>query len=214
MSAISDVSIPTALLPSITVAVRTLVPPEIHLEAVAGSIVVTAPSGKDIISVGDSLSDTAGESALRETIEGLLESVLSQLQQILTIEYRRPWPPVPGSSLSTFAPPFVEVNGGMLILGYATREQRIATASVSDPDWRLTGQETYLSGVTLVRRQWKESRPGWDHDHCEFCFAKFGDERLENVLREGWATPDEHRWICDTCFSDFKDQFKWHIERV
>ncbi len=79
---------------------------------------------------------------------------------------------------------------------------------MSDPDWRLTGQERYLSGVTLVRRQWRQSHPGWDHDHCEFCFAKFGDERL----REGWTTPDEYRWICDACFSDFKDQFNWNIQ--
>src|SRR3954470_16024193 len=75
---------------------------------------------------------------------------------------------------------------------------------MSDPDWRLTGQHQYLSGVTLVRHQWRESRPGWDHDHCEFCLAKFGDERLPDVLREGWTTPDEYRWICDTCFSDFR----------
>lgn len=82
---------------------------------------------------------------------------------------------------------------------------------MSDSDWRLTGQEECLSGVTLVHRRWKESRSGWDHDHCEFCFAKFGDERLPDALREGWTTPDEYRWICDTCFSDFKDRFNWHV---
>jgi len=82
----------------------------------------------------------------------------------------------------------------------------------TESDQAQTGQEKYLSGVTLVRRQWRESRPGWDHDHCEFCLAKFGDERLPDVLREGWTKLNEYRWICDTCFSDFKDQFKWHIQ--
>jgi hypothetical protein len=85
---------------------------------------------------------------------------------------------------------------------------------MSDQDWRLADQDKYLSGVTLARRQWRESRPGWDHDHCEFCFAKFGDERLPDVLREGWTTPDEYRWICDICFGDFKAQFDWRIQEI
>ena len=76
------------------------------------------------------------------------------------------------------------------------------------------GQERYLSGVTLVRRRWSESRPGWDHDHCEFCGATFGDDRLQDALREGWTTPDEYHWVCDTCFSDFRDEFGWHIEEA
>ena len=83
---------------------------------------------------------------------------------------------------------------------------------MTDPNWRLTGHDRYLSGLTLARRAWRQSRPGWDHDHCEFCFAKFGDEHLQDVLREGWTTPDESRWICDTCFSDFKEWFGWHTD--
>jgi hypothetical protein len=83
---------------------------------------------------------------------------------------------------------------------------------MTEPDWRLQGQERYLTGVTLVRRQWRQSRPDWDHDHCEFCWVKFGAERLGEVLREGWTTADERRWICDNCFRDFSDLFEWRIE--
>jgi hypothetical protein len=85
---------------------------------------------------------------------------------------------------------------------------------MTEPDWRLQGQEEYLSGVRLVRRRWRQSRPGGDHDHCEFCWAKFGQEQLGDVLREGWTTPDEYRWVCDVCFNDFKDQFRWQIEEA
>jgi hypothetical protein len=81
---------------------------------------------------------------------------------------------------------------------------------MTEPDWRLQGQEEYLAGVTLARRPWRQSRPQWDHDHCEFCGVKFGTDGLD-ALREGWTTFDEYRWICDTCFSDFRERFKWRI---
>jgi hypothetical protein len=52
----------------------------------------------------------------------------------------------------------------------------------------------------------------WDHDHCEFCFAKFASIDGPDILHEGWTTVDEYRWICDTCFQDFRDRFGWQIE--
>lgn len=83
---------------------------------------------------------------------------------------------------------------------------------MSDTDWRLkTGQEKYLTGISLTRKTWRESRPGWDHDHCEFCLAKFAAFDGADVLHEGWTTPDEYRWICDTCFADSRDRFDWHV---
>jgi hypothetical protein len=47
-------------------------------------------------------------------------------------------------------------------------------------DWRLQGQERYLSGAKLLRKTYRgaQTRPGEDHDHCEFCFAKFTVENL------------------------------------
>lgn len=81
-----------------------------------------------------------------------------------------------------------------------------------EPDWRLTNQHEYLNGATLVRRVWRQTRPDWDHDHCEFCFAKLsafgGDD-----LTEGWTTP-EYRWICDTCFDDFRALFHWNVPEI
>jgi hypothetical protein len=44
----------------------------------------------------------------------------------------------------------------------------------------------------------------------QFCFAQFavnGDE----VVREGWATADEYRWICGSCFQDHREQFLWTV---
>jgi hypothetical protein len=67
-----------------------------------------------------------------------------------------------------------------------------------------------LSGVTLTRKKWIVLTPDWDHDHCEFCLAKFGDADWADC-REGWTTPDECRWICDTCFADFRERFHWIV---
>ena len=76
-------------------------------------------------------------------------------------------------------------------------------------DWRLTNQQKYLTGATLHWRTWHRPKhnPEWDHDHCEFCWAKFMEEDFPNVLHAGYTTADEYRWICQTCFDDFKEMF-------
>jgi hypothetical protein len=80
-----------------------------------------------------------------------------------------------------------------------------------DEDWRLRGQEKYLQGAQLTWRSWKQRRPNWDHGHCEFCFAKFCDERIPDALKEGYCTKDEYRWICKQCFKDFAQKFGWIV---
>ena len=80
-------------------------------------------------------------------------------------------------------------------------------------DWRLQGQENYLMGVTLVRRLYRQNpyNPKWDHDHCEFCWEKFSLVDSENTIQSGYASLDDYRWICPTCFEDFKNMFKWKV---
>jgi hypothetical protein len=95
-------------------------------------------------------------------------------------------------------------------------------------DWRLTGQETYLQGVALVRKPYRAYSENCEHDHCEFCWAKFMDpayseahrkfiEEHPEVLTEGYATTDEpphaadDHWICPTCFEDFAEAFEWRV---
>ena len=77
-------------------------------------------------------------------------------------------------------------------------------------DWRLQGQESYLAGVKLVKIpffRWSET---WDHEHCDFCGAKFSD--YEGDLHEGYVTADNKRtWICSECFEDFREMFQWEL---
>ena len=67
-----------------------------------------------------------------------------------------------------------------------------------DKDWRLQGQEKYLQGATLLRKRYKAWSEDWEHDHCEFCWAKFMDPGFPpehaqfiaahpEVLTEGYA---------------------------
>ena len=83
----------------------------------------------------------------------------------------------------------------------------------NEADWRLQGQERYLARAQLVRRTYRPPRTSvdWDHDHCEFCGTKFMVEDVADVLHEGYCTLDEYRWICETCFSDFRAQFLWEV---
>ena len=76
-------------------------------------------------------------------------------------------------------------------------------------DWRLQGQEKYLSGVRLSKAVYRKRRQDWDHDHCEFCCAKFSER--EEDLNEGYTTDAGYHWICERCYEDFKTRFKWQV---
>jgi len=64
-------------------------------------------------------------------------------------------------------------------------------------DWRLQGQESYLMGAALSRRRYRKRRGDWDHDHREFCWAKFSEEPKD--LTVGYSTADSYRWVSEKC---------------
>ena len=78
-------------------------------------------------------------------------------------------------------------------------------------DWRLMGQEKYLMGESLRFKSYPERKTATDHDHCEFCFQKFMDSG-EDTIQQGFATLDDYRWICPTCYEDFNEQFQFKIQ--
>lgn len=82
---------------------------------------------------------------------------------------------------------------------------------VDSSDWRLQGQEQNLKGVTLYWKRYKVTRENWDHDHCEFCWAKFAELDGSDIFHEGYTTEDEYNWICKHCFDDFRDMFNWKV---
>ena len=80
-----------------------------------------------------------------------------------------------------------------------------------DQDWRLMGQERYLKSAKLYWRKYAPYNEKWEHDHCEFCSAKFMGDEQPDSLHEGYCTEDQYRWICEKCFEDFKKQFEWEV---
>ena len=84
-------------------------------------------------------------------------------------------------------------------------EHRYTTMS----DWRLNGQENYLFRAKLIRKTF-QSCGFHDHDHCDFCWDKISEKKED--LNFGYCTHDEHHWVCETCYNDFKDKFEWTID--
>jgi hypothetical protein len=97
-------------------------------------------------------------------------------------------------------------------------------------DWRLDGDKaSYLADATLVRKQYRAQSPTWEHEHCEFCNAKFMDpefsaehkrfiEDRPDIQTVGYAAKgtgpegqDDYHWICEGCFRDFCEQFRWNV---
>jgi hypothetical protein len=74
---------------------------------------------------------------------------------------------------------------------------------MSNNDWRVTNQSKYLYGKIFLYSSWKSNDSMTDHNHCEFCFEKFG----RNWLMKGYCSEDFNHWICEKCFIDFRDDF-------
>ncbi len=79
-------------------------------------------------------------------------------------------------------------------------------------DWRLTNQEAYLQNAVLIKAEYTAWSDKWEHDHCEFCWAKFS--KRDGDLHEGYCTKDRYRWICPACFEDFKARFHLIVEET
>ena len=75
-------------------------------------------------------------------------------------------------------------------------------------DWRLTNQMDYLYQKKLKKSNLLDF-PDKDHEHCAFCWEKIG--KGEDMIHEGYTDEDAYHWVCNDCFNDFKDTFKWEV---
>jgi hypothetical protein len=80
---------------------------------------------------------------------------------------------------------------------------------MTELDWRLTHQENYLKGVMLIRRQWRRLNLAGTMTIAPFAGPEFGPSPGD--IHEGWTTLTESHWICDRCFADFREQFRWRV---
>lgn len=79
-------------------------------------------------------------------------------------------------------------------------------------DWRIQGQEGYLTDKHLEHRRFNRSICIEDYDQCEFCWRVF-DKDKEHPLT-AYYEPINHVWICEECFDDFKCFFHWTVEEI
>jgi hypothetical protein len=76
-----------------------------------------------------------------------------------------------------------------------------------------------LAGATLVWKRYRAPSPEWDHEHCEFCWAKFAEAEIgDDLLQGGYGARatspeghDDYYWICDQCADDLCGRFNWII---
>lgn len=76
----------------------------------------------------------------------------------------------------------------------------------NEKDWRIRDQMDFLYGVELLHRSYSTQKENWDHDHCIFCWEKF-----QSNNQMGYCTKDLYYWVCEECFSDFKEMFNWKL---
>lgn len=79
-------------------------------------------------------------------------------------------------------------------------------------DGRVVIPKPELQGVALAWQPYAPSSPNNDHDHCEFCRAKFMRGDTPDALNAGYATADGYYWIGKTCFDDSVGLFEWVLD--
>ena len=78
-------------------------------------------------------------------------------------------------------------------------------------DWRITSQESYLLDAIFEKKIYRKKSVEWDHDHCDFCNEKFSEDHKLGMI-EGYYTENQESWVCEKCFIDFKDLFRFNLK--
>jgi hypothetical protein len=88
--------------------------------------------------------------------------------------------------------------------------------AAADKQWRIDNARL-LRGVRLRLRQYTRRSESWDHDHCAACWATFAEFDGPDIQQRGYATGEDYprgagyEWVCQTCFSDLKDDMGWTV---
>lgn len=80
-------------------------------------------------------------------------------------------------------------------------------------------------GTAFVLKPYRRYSDSWDHDHCEFCMARFiepgteaeweGDTHVQ--VTRGYAITEEHPkgadyyWVCKPCFDQFAAEYGFRV---
>ena len=67
-------------------------------------------------------------------------------------------------------------SGAVRLRGFESLPLQIKGFKPMKKDWRLFNQEKFLQGKEVFWRKYIKPRVDWDHDYCEFCWAKFSQD--------------------------------------
>lgn len=76
-------------------------------------------------------------------------------------------------------------------------------------DWRLMGQEGYLKEKTLLHRHFDRKICVEDYLQCEFCWSSLEDDEGKGIMC--FFEPEQKLWVCEECYSDFREHFDWTV---
>ena len=79
-------------------------------------------------------------------------------------------------------------------------------------DWRIMGQEGYLTDKLLQHRKFDRKLCVLDFDQCNFCYEIF--DRNPEAPLTAYYEPIGKYWICEECYNDFKEHFNWTVEEL
>ncbi len=68
-----------------------------------------------------------------------------------------------------------------------------------------------LRGAQFKYQAYKMPKPTWDHDHCEFCWAKFMESGNTDALLEGYYCKSEDTWVCPKCYEEKNVEYQWEL---
>lgn len=79
-------------------------------------------------------------------------------------------------------------------------------------EWYILEYESkdYLHNKTLVYRPFPFGY--MNHDHCELCWARFS--KYKEDLQSGYFERESNSWICEECYENFKNLFRWIDEKT
>jgi hypothetical protein len=86
-------------------------------------------------------------------------------------------------------------------------------------DWRYSTFLKYHRGLRFRGSVYTPAHEG-DDDHCIACWQKFAELDAPGIEHEGYVTPyvadypgeglrTQYRWVCNTCWADFRDFMNW-----
>ena len=80
-----------------------------------------------------------------------------------------------------------------------------------EDDWRLLSTRP-KKHLHYLHRVFDRTISFEDFDSCEYCYDQFDED--ESHPKTAYYCREEHYWVCEKCYNDFKDHLGWTKEEL